>query len=261
MTAESAYVELWIRSFHRSAEAAVRLIAFPHAGASASYFFPMSESLAPTIQCGIVQYPARQDRRLEPPIDDLMVLADRVTDAVRPLADRPLAFFGHSMGAALAFEVALRLEADGVRPAMLFASGRRSPTRQRDETVHRLDDVGVVRELRELSGTDTRFLDDEELLAMILPAVRSDYTAIERYRMVPESRISCPITVLVGDSDPRTSQSDAEQWKEVTTGAFTQHVFRGGHFYLAEHQSQVINTITDALLPLITGARSSWRQR
>ncbi|AYF31942.1 thioesterase [Micromonospora tulbaghiae] len=261
MTADAAYVELWIRRFHRSADAAVRLIAFPHAGASASYFFPMSESLAPTIECGIVQYPARQDRRSDPPIDDLMALADLVTEAVRPLADRPLAFFGHSMGAALAFEVALRLEAGGVRPAMLFASGRRSPTRPQEENVHRLDDAGVVREMRRLSGTDSRFLDDEELLAMILPAVRSDYTAIERYRMLPESRISCPITVLTGDSDPRTSLADAEAWEEVTTGAFTQHVFRGGHFYLADHQSEVINTITDALLPLITGVRSSWRQR
>ncbi|MEU8814279.1 alpha/beta fold hydrolase [Actinoplanes sp. NPDC048796] len=261
MTAD-ANVELWVRRFHRSGDAAVRLIAFPHAGASASYFFPMSESLAPTIECGVVQYPARQDRRLDPPIDDLMVLAERVTEAVRPLADRPLALFGHSMGAALAFEVALRLEADGVRPSMLFASGRRSPTRSReDENVHRLDDAGVVRELRKLSGTDTRFLDDRELLAMILPAVRSDYTAIERYRMVPGSRVAAPITVLTGDSDPKTSIADAEAWEDVTTGPFAMHVFRGGHFFLADRRSEVINTITDALLPLITGVRSSWRQQ
>lgn len=260
MPADAAYLERWIRRFHRSAEAAVRLIAFPHAGASASYLFPMSEPLAPTIECGIVQYPARQDRRLDPPIDDLMVLADRVTDAVRPLADRPLAFFGHSMGATLAFEVALRLEAEGVRPAMLFASGRRAPTRLRDESVHTLDDAGVVRELRRLSGTDTRFLDDDELLSMILPAIRSDYTAIERYRMVPGSRVRCSVTALVGDSDPKTSLADADAWAEVTDGPFTRHVFSGGHFYLAQHQSAVINTITDALLPLIAGVRM-WELR
>lgn len=256
MTSAAGDTDLWIRRFHSAPEAAVRLIVLPHAGASASYFFSMSESLAPTIECGVVQYPGRQDRRLDPHIEDLMVMADRLTAAVRPLADRPLALFGHSMGAALAFEVARRLEATGLVPAMLFASGRRSPTRHREENVHRLDDAGLVVELRSLSGTNHRLLADEELLAMILPAIRSDYTAIERYRMVPGSRISCPVTVMVGDSDPRAGLADAAAWQEVTSGSFAQRVYRGGHFYLAERPSEVINTISDALLPLVTRGQS-----
>jgi surfactin synthase thioesterase subunit len=258
MTAAAADTELWIRRFHRAPEAAVRLIALPHAGASASYLFPMSESLAPTIECGVVQYPGRQDRRMDQRIEDLTVLADHVAAAVLPLADRPLALFGHSMGATLAFEVARRLEAADVSPAMLFASGRRSPSRQRDENVHRLDEAGFVAELRTLSGTDTRLLDDRELLDMILPAIRSDYTAIERYRMTPGAQVSCPITVFVGDSDPKVSPAEADDWREVTTGAVDRRVFRGGHFYLADRQSEVINAITDALLPLVTRQRASW---
>jgi surfactin synthase thioesterase subunit len=255
MTAPVADTELWIRRFHRSPEAAVQLVGFPHAGASASYFFPMSAMLAPRIECGFVQYPGRQDRRRDERIEDLHLMADRVAAALASLLDRPLALFGHSMGATLAFEVARRLEEAGVRPAILFASGRRSPTRHRDERVHLLDDAGLIGELRRLSGTDTRLLTDDELLEMILPAVRSDYTAIERYRVTPGATVSCPIVALVGDSDPRTSVADAEAWREVTTGGFDRHVFPGGHFYLAQCQRDVINVVTDALLPLLTTRR------
>jgi pyochelin biosynthetic protein PchC len=253
MTAADADTERWVRRFHRSPDAAVRLIMLPHAGASASYFFPISESLAPTVECGVVQYPGRQDRRHDPCIEDLMEMADKVTTAVLPLFDRPFALFGHSMGATLAFEVARRLEEMGAEAEMIFVSGRRSPTRPRAEDVHRRGDAGLIQEMRRLSGTDQRLFDDEELLAMILPAVRSDYTAIERYRMIPGSRINAPIHVLIGDSDPKAGLAEAAAWEEVTTGTFSQRVFRGGHFYLAEHQSEVINTISDALLPLTAG--------
>jgi pyochelin biosynthesis protein PchC len=252
MTATAADTEMWIRRFHRSPEAAVRLIGFPHAGASASYFFPMSRLLAPRIECGFVQYPGRQDRRLDDRIEDLHLMADHITAALAPLCDLPLALFGHSMGATLAFEVARRLEATASRPAILFASGRRSPTRHVDERVHLLDDAGLIGELRRLSGTDARLLTDDELLELILPAIRSDYKAIERYRLTPGAMISCPVVAFVGDVDPRTSVADAQAWAEITTGGFDCRIFPGGHFYLADRQRDVINAITDALLPLLT---------
>ena len=107
------------------------------------------------------------------------------------LDDRPLTFFGHSMGAVVAFEVARRMEDAGNGPVRLFASGRRAPSRTREENVHLRDDDGLVAELRALSGTAAQFLADEELLHMILPAIRSDYTAVETYRCDPGATRIC----------------------------------------------------------------------
>lgn len=152
-----------------------------------------------------VQYPGRQDRRDEPGITDMAVHADVLTKELLPWLDRPLAFFGHSMGAVLAFEVTRRLESQhGVTPVRIFAPGRRAPSSHRHETVHLRDDNDVIAEMRELSGTDSRILGDEEILRMVLPAIRSDYTAIENCRAKPEDVVGTPITVLTGDADPKT---------------------------------------------------------
>jgi surfactin synthase thioesterase subunit len=241
----------WIRRFHRKPDSQVTLVCFPHAGGSASFFYPVSDALQSTLKVVALQYPGRQDRRHERPLTTIAELADESFAALRPLMDRPLAFFGHSMGATLAFEVAVRMKRElASAPVTLFASGRRAPSRHRMETVHQRDDDGIVAELKNLSGTDSRIMGDEELLRMILPAIRSDYTAAETYRYQPGPMLDCPIVALVSDSDPKVTVDEARSWADHSTGAFELHTFSGGHFYLAQHQREVINLISDQLLSL-----------
>ncbi|MBU3068164.1 alpha/beta fold hydrolase [Nocardia sp. NEAU-G5] len=238
----------WIRRFHPSPAPAVRLVCFPHAGGSASFFFPVSAAMPAAVDVLGVQYPGRQDRRTDPCIADIGTLADEITDALTAWIDRPLAFFGHSMGAVVAFEVARRLEQrTGIRLIGLYASARRAPSRHRIENVHTRDDRALVTELRALSGTDTALLGDDEVLRMILPAIRSDYTAIETYRCPADAVIGSPITALVGDADPKTTVAEARDWARHTRAAFDIQVFPGGHFYLVEHRAAVIGILTDHL--------------
>jgi pyochelin biosynthetic protein PchC len=237
----------WLRRFHPSPGGRARLACFPHAGGSASFYFSLSASLSASTEVLAVQYPGRQDRAADKRVDDIPELADRVREALEAWTDRPLALFGHSMGAVVAFEVARRLERDAVTPVALIASSRRAPSRHRHETVHLLDDDGLVAALRRLGGTDARLLADEELRRMILPAVRSDYKAIETYRCPAGSRLSCPTTVFVGDSDPMTTLDEARAWSEHTTGRFDLRVFHGGHFYIGHHQGQVTGAISRCL--------------
>ncbi|MEU1144983.1 alpha/beta fold hydrolase [Streptomyces sp. NPDC005901] len=240
----------WIRRFRPRPEAAVSLVCFPHAGGSATYFHPLAQSptLLPDTEVLAVQYPGRQDRRREPLIDDIPTLADLVTEALAPFDDKPLAFFGHSMGAVLAYEVAQRLgERTGARPCHLFMSGRRAPSRFRPGTVHLLNDRELAAELRRAGGTDPMFLDDPELLADILPVVRNDYRAVELYRWKPAPPLDCPITALVGDQDTQAPQDDVAAWREHTAGPFDLKVFPGGHFYLNTHQRDVSRIIAGAL--------------
>ncbi len=106
--------------------------------------------------------------------------------------------------------------------------------------MHTLSDDGIVAELKLLSGTNTALLGDEEILRMILPAIRSDYQAIETYRCNPDSTVRVPISALTGDNDPKTTLDEAQDWSRHTTGAFDLQVFPGGHFYLSAQAPAVI---------------------
>jgi len=248
MTGNTADNGLWIRRFNPRDDAGHRLVCLPHAGGSAPFYFPMATALPEDVDVLAVQYPGRQDRRNEPAVTDLRILADQVVTALEPWTDRPLALFGHSMGATLAFEVTARLEKRGVVPTVVFASGRRAPSRHRHETVHLRDDDGMIAELKTLSGTNPQVLGDEELLRMVLPAIRADYRAAETYRYEPVERLRCPIVALTGDDDPKVSLDEAKAWGEHTQAAFDLRVFRGGHFYLADHQKEIVSLVTAHLL-------------
>lgn len=225
----------------------------PHAGGSASFFFPLAKALAPAVEVLAVQYPGRQDRRHEPPVDSIGGLTSRLLEVLRPFDDRPLALFGHSMGAIVGYELALRLPA---APAHLFASGRRAPSRYRDDDVRGASDERLVAELRTLGGSDAAMLADPELLAMVLPAIRADYRAVERYRHEPGRRLDCPITVFTGDRDPRVSVAEARAWAEHTTGPSDLRVLPGGHFFLVDQAAPMIEAITEKLAgAALTGGR------
>ncbi|MFF8288542.1 thioesterase II family protein [Streptomyces sp. NPDC016309] len=243
----------WLRRFHPAPGAPLRLVCFPHAGGAAGSFHSFSKGLSPVVEVLAVQYPGRQDRRSEPALDDIGGLADGITEALRPVLDeRPLALFGHSMGAVLAYETARRLEHRlGAPPVQLFASGRRAPSRHRDERAHLLDDAGLVDELRSLGGTDTEVLDDLDVLRLVLPAVRVDYRAIETYRHHPAPEPSCPVAVLLGEDDPRVTRDEGEDWHRHTTGPCTLHTFPGGHFFLRDAEDAVVRLVRDRLRPLL----------
>ncbi|MFI7663107.1 thioesterase II family protein [Micromonospora parva] len=243
---EQAERELWIRSFH-PAPGACRLLCLPHAGGSSSFFFPLSAALAAEVNMQAVQYPGRQDRRKEPPLTSIDALADALFRALDLDDDSPLALFGHSMGAVVGFELARRLEAEGRPPVAFFASGRRSPLLPSAEAVHKLGDAGLLAELRRLNGTELALLNDEEILQMIIPSLRADFTAVETYRPAAAPPLTCPVIAMVGDADPRVTVAEAGAWSETTDGRFELLVHPGGHFYLATRKEAVTAQILDRL--------------
>jgi pyochelin biosynthesis protein PchC len=235
----------WIRRFGDARPDAQRLLCLPHAGGSAPFFLPVSRALAPSVDVLAVQYPGRQDRRSEPFADSIADLAEQLYVVIERYLDRPLFLFGHSMGSVVAFELAGLMERRrGISPATLFLSGRRAPSRRYDETVHQRDDNGIVAEMKSLSGTDDRILGDEDLLRMVLPAIRADYRIVETYRPGPTTTVAAPISVLVGDNDQKATVPDAEAWREHTTGDFDLTVFPGGHFYLVEQAPKLLAHIS-----------------
>jgi pyochelin biosynthesis protein PchC len=239
--------DLWLRRYEPAPDARAVLVCFPHAGGSATFYLPVAKSLSGDADVVAVQYPGRQDRRNDEPIDDLVTLAEAIVPELMPWTDRPLVLFGHSMGATVAFEVARLLEQADVTPASLVVSARRAPSRHRDENVHQRDDDGLIAEIQGLAGTDSALLGDEEIVRMILPAIRSDYRAAETYRYAPGQTLRCPVVALTGDDDPKASLDEVEAWGEHTAGPFRFEHYDGGHFYLTEHQGEVLGVLREEL--------------
>ncbi|MET9730964.1 alpha/beta fold hydrolase [Streptomyces sp. NPDC006458] len=254
--AETSTGGAWIRRFHPAPDAPVRLVCFPYAGSGASYYHPLSRALTPDVQVLSVQYPGRQERIDEPCVEDLTVLADRVAEELLAWSDRPFVLFGHSMGAAVAFEVALRLERRGVPPRGLVVSGRRAPSLPRERRVRFADDSELVAELKRLNADNeqvSRLLADDSVLRLVLPTLRGDYRAIERYHHPSAPPLRCPIVAMGGDADPVAAVADVEAWGRHTAASFRMRVFRGGHFFLDTHAHAVRQEIRDhiaAVTPL-----------
>jgi surfactin synthase thioesterase subunit len=240
---------LWFRRFIPEAESApIRLVCLPHAGGTATYFLPFARALGTSVDVLAAQYPGRQDRRLEPCIDNMGTLADATFAALGPYLDRPVALFGHSMGATLGFELARRIErSPDTVLVRLFASGRRAPSRPGGELVHLFDDDRLLSELAKLNGTDARVLDDEEIMRSVLPAIRADYKTAELYRLTEDVRLGCPITVLTGGEDPKVAVGDARAWERHTTVGFDLRVYPGGHFFLDDHREAIVALVTKRL--------------
>jgi pyochelin biosynthetic protein PchC len=235
----------WLRRYHEGADTRPTLVCFPHAGGAATFFFPLSQLLSADVNVLAVQYPGRQARRTEPCLTRIEDLADQVREVLAPYGS--VALFGHSMGAIAAFEVARRMRDEGVETTRLLVSGRSAPSRQVRTDLHTWDDDRIIAELRKLSGTDSRLLGDEEMMREALPVLRADYTAIESYRCPADAGLSCPVSVLLGDSDERVPVESALAWRDHTTGGFDSQVYPGGHFYLAEHRVSVSSRIRTLL--------------
>lgn len=248
MTGPASATAVWLRRLAPVTEPWARLVCFPHAGGTAAFFGSWREHLPPDVELFGVQYPGRLDRIAEPCVDDMDVMANSVAAAVFPLMDRPIALFGHSVGAAIGYEVARRLTVHC--PGMLaglFVSGRPAPERQRPGTKHLAADDVLWGEVSRLGGTKPEVLADPDLRSVFLPALRSDYRLSELYRPAPGPPLDCPVTALLGDGDSEVDPAEARLWARVTLGVFTMRVFPGGHFYLTGRGMDVAKLILSRL--------------
>ncbi|WP_340563479.1 thioesterase II family protein [Streptomyces sp. GSL17-111] len=247
-TSRQAAASRWLRRYRRDESAAVRLFCLPHGGGSASAYVTLTRELARWVEAVAVQYPGRQDRHDEPFLTSVEATVDALVPVLREAADRPYALFGHSLGATLAYEAARRLSDAGHPPAHLFVSGRRSPSLPRHDLAFLRDDGALIAEVARLQGCDPLVFQEQELLEVVLPALRNDARMADGYRPRPDPALTVPLTVLTGDADPHVPVEDARAWQDVVQGGSAElHVLPGGHFYLDDHVGDVCRVVEAAM--------------
>jgi medium-chain acyl-[acyl-carrier-protein] hydrolase len=161
----------------------------------------------------------------------------------------PFAFFGHSMGAMISFELARRLRREHDRePIHLFVSGRRAPQLPITEPpTYNLPEPQLIEDLRRLNGTPRAVLENPELLQLVLPLLRTDFEVCQTYTYTPQAPLSCPITVFGGLQDTEAPRESLAAWREQTTSSFTLRMFPGDHFFLHTTQHDMLRIIYEQL--------------
>lgn len=237
----------WLRWYRESPDPAARLVCFPHAGGGASYFRDWPRWLAPSVALAGVCYPGREHRISEPVAGRMPVLADGIADALGPLLDRPLALFGHSMGAHVAYEVALRLEErHGAGAARLLVSAQRFP--HDPARMHHLgDDDGLLTAFTALGGIAPHVSESPELRGMALDLLRGDMRLLRDYRPAQGRALSASVTGFAGANDPYLRPAELASWSAATHGSCEFRTFPGGHFYLADYTQDLIKEIQASL--------------
>lgn len=225
--------------------ARLRLFCVPHAGAGAGVYRAWAERLAPGIEVVALRPPGRETRYGEPVPTSVEELLPPLVAEVEDWLDRPYAWFGHSLGAVVAFECAAALAVRGAPPPVrLLISGRPAPQLPpRLPPVHTLPDVELAAMMREYGGTPPEVLDDPSALAVLLPVLRADLTASETYRYRPGAALECPISVFGGRDDRFAEPAELAAWAALTRGRAVVRRLPGAHFFLHEHPEQILPLI------------------
>jgi len=236
--------------------ARVRLICVPHAGGGPSVYAAWTRELAgEPIELAAAHLPGREARAGEPPPTTLDAVVDALAGAVEPLADRPCAFFGHSKGAVVAFELARRLRARRIdAPALLLVSGAPAPQLPRvDRRLRSIDgDIPFLEAVAEAYGGVPRIVVERaDLRGEMVAALRADLTLTETYAYRDDAPLACAIAAYGGDRDPIVEGDRLAAWRDQTTGSFSFRRFDGDHFYLNRARDALLAEIRSRLQPLL----------
>ena len=233
----------WIKRFPGEPGAAT--IIFPHAGGAAAAYRNFANALAARgVDTFIMQYPQRGERLAHPPAESVADLARDMFDAVDWAQLGPLRLFGHCMGALVGFEFTRLAERRGVGVRELWASASQAPATVAGSRPVPTTDRELLADIVDLGGTDARLLDDEDFLELLLPAVRADYQAFNRYACERNVRVAADIHAVGGRSDHRVEHDLLRAWEFHTGGVFTLSLFDGGHFYVDDHLDEVAELVS-----------------
>lgn len=241
----------WIARPTPKPNAALRLFCFPYAGGGSTIFHRWGAELPDSIEVCAIKLPGRENRFTEAPFDRVAPLVQALADGLSPYLDRPFAFFGHSLGGLVSFELThalLRLRRPS--PVHLLVSAMRAPhVPSTIPTMHHLPTPDFIEHLRNIQGTPEEILNNRDMMDLMLPALRADFAITETHQHATRAPLACPITAFCGLEDTIVSEEALRAWASYTRNTFTVHTLTGGHFFIHSERAEVIQKVEQTLLP------------
>lgn len=241
----------WLKSESTESPTKLRLFCFPFAGAGTSAYMGWRKHLAPEVELISVQLPGRENRYSEPAISDMPELLQALETVIAPYTNQPWAVFGHSMGAAIGYNIVGKLVSQGYpKPAKLFVSAKTPPHMPPNkELISELSDQMLIKALSQRYGADISN-GHKELLELMLPTLRADFKLIETTFDYPTNSSPLPITAFNGSLDHSVSAQQMNEWCQYSNNEFKQIEINGPHFYLQSAMLELIQHINQQLVPL-----------
>ncbi|HEY4034595.1 MAG TPA: thioesterase domain-containing protein [Ktedonobacteraceae bacterium] len=245
---ETTIISPWVKNLN--SQSSFRLFCFPYVGGGASIFRTWQDVLPSDVAVCPVQLPGRENRLAESPFTRVSLLVRGMAHALRPFLNCPFAFFGHSMGALISFELARQLRRQKApEPSYLFVSAQEAPQLPAlSPSLHQLPEADFVEQLRRINGTPEAILQDTELMRVMLPMLRADFAMCETYMYQEEEPLTCPISVFGGQQDGEVSYDSLTAWRDQTSNVFTLRLLPGAHFFLKDSQAPLLQAISHDLM-------------
>lgn len=226
----------------------IKLFCFPHAGGGSSVYREWDFNDDIEVHAAIL--PGRETRFTEPPISKMENLISKLSNVMLEYLDTPFAFFGHSMGALIAYELACKIHRlYGVSPIHLFVSGKSAPQLETQQpSIHNMPRDMFLDKIRSLGGTPKEIIENQEALELYEPLLRGDFKLCDTYRFTNRERLNCPMSILGGYQDNMTSMDSLEKWNELTTGSVMVKMYHGDHFFIRTQELKVQQYIYQRLI-------------
>lgn len=244
----------WVICPQPNPQARLRLFCFHYAGGGALSFRDWPNNLPSSVEVCLIELPGRGIRFGEVAFTSMAPLVQAIADALLPYLDKPFAFFGHSMGGLVSFELARILRRNcRLNLTHLFVSGHRAPhLPDPDLPIYNLPDSEFLDELRKFEGTPPEVLENTELMQLLLPTLKADFTVVETYTYINEPPLNISITAFGGKQDRETNYDQLNAWRQQTNEAFSLHMLPGNHFFLNSSQAILLTLLSKKLLRLVS---------
>ncbi len=235
----------------------VKLFCLPYAGgSSAAIYYKWKKYLDSNIEVVPVELAGRGRRMSESSYDSMLNAVEDVYNIIKPIIkDCDYAFYGHSMGTIIAFELCRKIMSENERqPLHLFVSGRYPPsTRRAEKYLSRLPDNIFLEEVCKLGGTSTEIVANKELCDIFVPILKADYRIIEEYKYInSDKKFNCGITAFNGKGDTEVSYNEVKEWGKHTLLQNPIYEFEGNHFFINDKIAEITEIINSTIYGIIT---------
>lgn len=238
----------FVKNFNQICPERPTLFCFPFAGGGASAYNSWIQKMQGKITVCPIQLPGREERIMEKPYSNMVDMLDELEETIWESIKGSYAFWGHSMGGKIAYELERRMEKRGKTAQCFLVSGSRIPSIPEPNPIYHLPDDEFKKALGRFEGTPKEILENQELMDFFLPMLRADFTMDETYYDKELTVLQSPIEAFGGRKDREADEKAMKEWRKYTERTFHCHMFEGGHFYIREQEEAVLSEVRKCLL-------------